>query len=213
MALNDMYNIVHDMTNLGQSTLNVYQVERTSAVESAGSISDGFQNSILPVLRAFQSSSVINNELRIFNLGESTDFGTFSIGAAAGFRVGADPPAFTAAELKFPSLDRAVRTGFKRYAGLLEADDTDGVLGGTVLALLNTLGTAIIAPWLSSIDSHAICNFVIIKRVCDVVPPPGEPCPQYRLPETGDPLVFYQPNSRIALTSTRSQVSRRPRAS
>lgn len=212
MALTDMYNVVHDMTLLGRNMLNVYQCERTSPIESAGSISDAFQNSVLPIIRLWQSDEVVNNELRIFNLGTSTDFGTFTLSGALGLRIGTDGPAFISGEVKFPSIDRAVRTGFKRFGGMLESDDSNGVLNGAAVTLLDNIGAAMIASWLATSDAHAVCNFVIIKRVCTTVPPPGDPCPQYRLPLTGDPLVFYQPNQRITVLSTRSQVSRRPPA-
>ncbi len=212
MALTDMYNVVHDMTLFGRNVLNVYQCERTSGVEVAGSISDGFQNSIMPLIKLWQSDAVVNNELRIFNLGTSTDFGTFTLAAATGARAGLDAPSFVSGEVKFPSRDRDVRTGFKRYAGMLEVDDADGILTGAALTLLNNLGDGLILPWLSSIDAHAIANFVVIKRICTTTPPPGDPCPQYRLPQIGDPLTFYQPNQRITITTTRSQVSRRPAA-
>ncbi len=212
MALTDLYNVVHDMTYLGQKMLNVYQCERANAGETAQTVNDAFQNSVLPSIRAFQNNGVVHNELRIFNLGVSTDFGTFTLGAATGQRAGTKFNAFVVGEVKFPSLNRAVRTGFKRYGGLVEADDTDGVLTGAVLTLLDTIGSALIGQWQASSDSHHVANFVIIKRVCATTPPVGDPCPQYRLPETGDPLVLYQPNSRIAITTLRSQVSRRPAA-
>ncbi len=209
MALADLYNIVHDMSYLGGTSLNVYQVERTTGIETAGSISDAFQNSILPTLRLWQNAAQVNNELRIFNLGVSTDFGVFPLSGALGLRAGGRAPRFTAGEIKFPSRDRDVRTGFKRFSGLQEADDLDGVLVGAAVTLLDNIGAVMIANWLSSIDAHAVCNFVIIKRVCTTVPVPPAPCPQFRLPEIGDPLVLYTPNQAVTIPTTRSQVSRR----
>jgi len=204
-----MYNIVHDMTNQSQNVLNVYQVERANAGETAGSISDGFQTSILPILRLFQTVGVVNNELRIFNLGDPLDFGTFTLSAAAGLRAIAQSPSFQAGEIKFPSINRDVRHGFKRFCGVSEDDVTAGVLVAAAITLLDNIGDAMIGNWLSSVDSHIICNFVIVKRICTTVPPPGSPCPSYRLPEIGDTLTFYTPTNRITLTTARSQVSRR----
>lgn len=209
MALTDLFNIVHDMSLFGQNVLNVYQVERANAGEQSANIADAFQFSILPDVRAAQSASVIHNELRIFNLGTSTDFGTFTLGAAVGLRAGTRLQSFSSGGIKFPSRDRALRSGFKRYCGMLETDDVDNALSAAYIALLDTLGGVIVGNWLASADSHHVCNYIIVKRVCIITPPVGDPCPQYRLPETGDPLVTSTPNQSITQLNTRSQVSRR----
>lgn len=213
MAITDLYNIVHDMTLQGQNVLNVYQAERTSGIEAAATISDGFQTSVLPSIRALQHASVVNNELRIFNLGTSTDFGTFTLGGAVGLRAGAPSPSFLAGELRFPSRDRAIRNGYKRYRGIIEEDYTAGLLLAPAIALLDAIGAALIGDWLSSIDSHAVGNFIIVKRVCDTTPPEGEPCPAYRLPEPPEVPQFYTPNMVSTVLSARSQVSSRVAAS
>lgn len=204
-----MYDIVHDMTLRGQNVLNAYQVERANAGEGAGSISDAFQNSILPIVRLWQNDNVVNNEIRIRNLGDPLDFGTFTLAAAAGLRVGATSPSFVSGGIKFNRLRSDMKSGFKRFAGAEEGDYVEGVLSAAALVLLTNMGNAIIGNWLSSIDSHIVCNYVIIKRICTTTPPPGDPCPSYRLPTPTDTLTFYTPSSFVNSTNIRSQVSRR----
>ena len=209
MALADMYQITYDMTQFGRTMLMVFHVLRTSAIETAGSINDGFANSILPTLRLAQVDSVVSNETRIFNLETTTDFGTFSLSAAPGLRTGADSPSFIAVTQRYPTRDRDIKSGFKRFPGTIEEDYSDGVIGPIPLALFDANGVAIIGDWLSSIDAHIICNYVIIKRICQKVDPVTDECLEYRLPETNGELVFYQPNTFLTNPDISSQVSRK----
>ena len=209
MAIVDMYNIVHDMTLLNKPMLNVYQVERANSGETAGAVSDAFQNDILPAIRLFQTNDVVNNELRIFNMGDPLDFGSFTLSASLGFRTGLVSPRFVSAGIRFPSTNRDVRSGFKRFAGAEESDYTDGVIIGATITLLNNIADAMLANWTASADSHTVCNFVIVKRVCKTLEPVTEKCLQYRLPETDGELVFYTPTSRITQSDITSQVSRK----
>lgn len=213
MALIDMYEVLHKHHIGTTQLLNVYQALRANSGETAGSVSDAFQNDILPVIRLFQDSQVINDSLEIRNLDDPTDFGSFSLSAALGLRGGIETSDFLAGSVKFPRLRSDMKAGFKRYGPINEADmDGNDMLAATV-TLLSNIGAALVADWKSSIDAHVVANFVIIKRICDTTPPPGDPCPQYRLPETDLELVFYQPAQGIGMTTVRSQVSRRIRAS
>lgn len=209
MALNDVFQITHDMTYLGKNSINVYHALRTSSVEKANDISDAFQESVLPDLRALQSEKVFNNELRIFNLGDSADFGTSTLSSAPGLRAGTHSPTFIASTIRFPSLDREVRAGFKRFVGMLESDYTDGVLLAAPIALLVSIGDAILGDWIDSVDAHKICDFIVVKRVCDETDPATGKCLKYRLPELDGELVFYEPLTGVVPTEITSQVSRK----
>ncbi len=211
MALNDIYQITHDMTLFGKTVISTYHVERSSGVEVAGSISDAFQNSILLALRLLQSDEVVNNELRIFNLGETTDFGTFTLGASVGLRLGLDSPRFISGAIRFPTRDRDVRNGFKRLPGMLESDYTDGVISAATLVLMDDIGDVLIADWLSSIDAHVVCNYVVLARVCETFDPVTGKCIEYRLPDSDVELKFFTPNQRISQVDITSQVSRKLR--
>lgn len=211
--LNDLYEIVYDGVWLGQKILNVFHVERTTPVETAGSISDAFQNSILPILRLAQEDTYTSNELRIKNLGDPTDFGVFSLSAALGLRPGEGTPPFVSAEIRFARRRNDMRNGYKRFAGWLESDMFEGVFAAAALVLLDNIGDAMIADWLSSVDSHVVCNYIIIKRVCETTDPATGKCLQYRLPKDPEVPVFYKPIEHLDFVSARSQVSRRVAAS
>lgn len=209
MALSDMYEVVHEMILQGKSVISVYHVERTSGIEVAATISDGFQTSILPTLRLQQNVALLNSLVRIFNLETTTDFGTFSLLLAPGLRVGDRSPTFIAAEVRYPSLDRDIRSGHKRYAGMQENDYTNGVMTVPALALVDANADATIGTWVSSIDAHVICRYVIIKRICKTVDPVSGDCLVYRLPLDDTELKFYQPTSRLTNIEISSQVSRK----
>lgn len=205
----DIYEIVHRATFLGRPLLNVYHVERDNTAENAATISDAFQNSILPTLRAFQLTDVVNIDTLVFNLGTSTDFGTFTLAAATGNRALVASPRFVGPGIRFPSTDRAIRSGFKRFGGGSEIDYTDGVLTAAALSLMDDTGTVLVADWLATSDSHVVCNYVIIGRVCKTLDPVTGKCLQYRLPETDAELKFYTPQTSVTQTDVTSQTSRK----
>lgn len=209
MALADTFELVHDMTQRGKNILSVYHLLRANSGEDAAAMSDAFQNSILPVLRLQQSSPVINNEVRVFNLGDPLDFKTTTLGAAPGLRVGADSPTFIGGAVRFPSLNRDIRAGQKRFPGMEETDYTGGSLVAAANTLLENNADAMLANWLASSDSHHVANYIVIKRVCKTEDPVTGRCLVYRLPETDGELVFFQPTARVVNQEISSQVSRK----
>ena len=209
MAIIDMYEIVHDMTQLGQNMLIVTHAERALPGEVAQSVADSYANSILPIVRLQQDNTVVNNELRVFNLGVPTDFHTQSLLGALGLRAGLTAPTFIGGAVRFPSLNREIRSGHKRFSGMQESDYTDGVLTAPANTLLENNGDALIGNWLSSIDAHVVANYAIIKRICKTTDPVTGKCLVYRLPVDDAELKFYLPNARIVNQNISSQVSRK----
>lgn len=208
MALADVFQLTHNMTWQGKSLANMYHVFRANSGEQAQSINDSFANSILPIIRLWQSDSLNNVDIVCFNLDDEEDFHTQSI-AAAGFRAVTNSPSFVSPAIKFPSLNRLIRAGQKRHAGSGEGDYTSGSLVAAAVTLLENIGDAMIGNWLASADSHIVGNYIILQRVCDEVDPVTGKCLKYRLPETDGELKFYQPTARIVNTEISSQVSRK----
>jgi len=209
MALSDMYQVTHKMTQQGQTILSVYHAERASAAEEAQEINDAFANSILPILKLQQVTTIVSVEVTSFNLATTTDFHTQDLSGNDGLRAAAASPTFISGAVRFPTLDRAVRSGHKRFCGMAELDYTDGVLSATAIGLLEDVADALIANWLANVDSHIVCSYAIIKRVCDETDPITGKCTKYRLPETDGELVFYEPTSRLVNSDVSSQVSRK----
>lgn len=209
MALNDLFQITHNFKAFGQNCANIYHAERANAGEQSQAINDAYANSILPIYRLLQTTVYTNTDLTTFNLGDPLDFHVQDLLSAAGIRTGPDSPSFIAAGVRFPTLNRNVRSGQKRFAGLKEDDYADGVMGAPVQTLVNNIADALIADWLASADSHIVCNYIVVQRVCiDVDPVTGE-CLKYRLPEPPETPVFYQPNARQLNLDVTSQVSRK----
>lgn len=207
--MTDMYQIVHNMTQDGEKFLNVYHAERANGGELAQDVADAFANSVWAEIRDQQVDSIINIDLVVFNLGTETDFHTQSLSASAGSRAVADSPSFIAGGIRFPSLNRSIRSGSKRFAGMAESDYTDGVLVAAANTLLVDIATAMLGDWLATSDSHIVANYVIIKRVCDATDPVTGECLKYRLPETEGELKFYTPIGSVVNQEITSQVSRK----
>lgn len=209
MALIDLFQLTHKFTAFGVSMHNAYHAERANPGETAQDVNDAWVFTILPIIRLLQTVTFTNVEVVCFNLGDDTDFHTQAIGNAGLRAAASDSPSFLAAAVKFPSLIRGVHAGQKRFAGLQESDINSGNIIVGSQPLVTNIADALIADWLASADSHVVGNYVIIQRVCDSVPPPGEPCPQYRLPEGAEIPVFYTPNTHVLNTEVSSQVSRK----
>ena len=209
MALIDLFQLTHNFQAFGVNCANIYHVERANSGEFAQEINDSFVFSILPIYRLLQTVQYLNTNVTSFNLGDPTDFHTQDLALAPGFRTNLNSPSFVAAGVRFPTLNRDVRSGQKRFAGLSESDYADGVLNAAVLTLIGNVSDAIIGNWLASMDSHIVGNFVIIKRVCDLVDPVSGKCLKYRLPEPPETPVFYTPTVRQINPDATSQVSRK----
>ncbi len=209
MALDDVFQVVHNHTLFGAKMVNVYHALRANSGETSGTVGDAFVNSIIGDIRSWQTNDVVNDDVVVFNLGNPEDFNTQSLSGLLGLRAGAASPSFISGGIRFPSRNREIRSGQKRYAGALYADYTDGELTAGAITLLEAIGDVLIANWLASSDSHHVANFIILKRVCDEVDPDTGKCLKYRLPELLSELLFYQPNARLLNADITSQVSRK----
>jgi hypothetical protein len=152
---------------------------------------------------------VFNTDVIVFNLDNPLDFGTFSLGGVFGLRAGARSPSFISAAIRFPSTNRDVRAGQKRFPGMMETDYTTGDIVAGTLSLMDDIGDALIGDWLSSVDAHVVCNYAIIARVCKTVDPVTGKCLQYRLPEIDGELTFYLPTSFVKNSEITTQNSRK----
>ncbi len=209
MALIDMYQITHKATNVSQNLLNVYHVERSAGTVTASDIAQAFQDSIMASLIALQNTVTLYDSVFVENLDDPTDFDTLIQTGQAGGRLGANAPTGLAFEIRFPRERRDMHDGFKRWGGLSEETFSSQDLAAAFIADMGLLGDNLVLTWeQASAPGVAVCDYVIIKRICTVQPPPT-PCPSYRLPETTAELVFYKPLKHQEKTTVRTQVSRR----
>lgn len=209
MALSDIYQIKHTGLFLGEPGLNVYHVERTDPGFDATDMTLAFQDSIVPSLKACQSLQYLYQEITAQNLGDPTDFDTRSMLGQTGEHTGTAANSSLAFSIRFPRQRTDMRDGFKRWGGMTETQYSFNDTLGPFQGLMSTLGNALVVPWeIAAAPGVPVCNYIIVKRVCTVQPPPS-PCPSYRLPELGDTLVFYKPLTSLFKVPVRTQVSRR----
>ena len=209
MALIDLFQTTHKYAAFGQNMHNTYHTERANPGEFAQEINDAFVFTIWPLLRLLLTDSFSSIEVVTYSLGDDADFHTQTL-AVDGLRpsVG-DEPSFVAGGIRFPSLNRSVHSGQKRFPGLVETDISDGVIQATAIGLLEDIADGLIGDWLASSDSHHVCNYVIIERVCEDEDPITGRCLKYRLPEDDETPVFYTPTARVVNPNATSQVSRK----
>lgn len=209
MALIDLYQLVHNFTEQGVKMVNVYHALRANSGETAVSVADSFVATIVGDIRAWQSNDVSNQDVVCFNLGDAEDFATQDLAGLLGLRSGVKSPTFLSGAIRFPSTNRNIRSGHKRYGGSMETDYTDGALEAGAITLLEDLGDVLLGNWLASSDSHHVANYIIIQRVCDETDPVTGKCLKYRLPEVEGEEKYYQPVTRLVKAEITSQVSRK----
>jgi len=209
MALTDMFEVV-DRQVLGTSQINnVYHVVRDNAGITSSVIAEAYEDRIVTPMLPLQDGALTHVQIDVRNLGDPTDFATRVPSPAVGTRVGEPFASFVAAAIQFNRTRTDVKNGQKRFVAGVETDgDGNNWLGG-FLTSLETIRDPILATWFTdALPAAAVCDYVVIKRVCTVQPPPV-PCPSYRLPNATDPLVFYNPTTAIIRSVIRSQVSRK----
>lgn len=209
MAFADIYE-VRDFQDIGGTNmLNVYHVQRDNAGVDAQQIGIAFNDTVLPELLPLQEANVDHSRIEVQSLDNPLDFAVVTPVPSSGTRVGANFAHFYAATLQFNRLRTDMKNGQKRFYVGIEADASGSLWGAAFILLLADLGDGILLPWRTVVDPLVpVCEFVILKRVCTVQPPPT-PCPSYRLPENDAELVLYQPTTFTVRDTIRSQVSRK----
>lgn len=162
----DVYMVTDKAVGAGQNCLNVYfyQVNAIGIPGGADVMLDSFEGQVLPAVLACQTSDIIHTELTAQNLFNPTDREVRAI-SEAGVRGSADDmPVFTAIGVKLNQDNGAIRNGSKRYVGLVEGDQTSGVITGTTL--LNALDD--LMPVLAEkllVGVSEVFTPVIVKRL------------------------------------------------
>jgi len=207
MSLSDFYEVRVALTLLGKGMYLVFHVRRLSGEFDASDVTNGFLESVLPMLTAATSEDLMVESSYTWNLGDEDDFHFCDI-TVPGAVIGDCLPVHDACTLKFPRLTRSIGHGFKRIPGLVETFVTDGQLTGDQFDDLKSLGAAIVAPW-SDATPAEVCEYVVIKRV--FVEETEEQKEHYRLPKTDGELAYYRPLGYVADVYVRTQNTRKIR--
>lgn len=208
MALSDMYQVTALATYRDKPANNVWHVERLDVGFSASDVNQAFQDHIMAKQLALQLPNLQISELQTFNLGVSTDFENLPLVGANGTRGGNFAAQFITFALRFPSTNRDIRSGRKRFGGAAEEISTGEDIAIAFLADMDVLGAAVINPWeTAAAPGIDVCRYAVIRRVKVVDPVTGDV--SYRLPETDAELEFYAPIASISQDTLRTQNTRK----
>lgn len=208
MAITDIYNITALGSYRTKPSNNVYQVERLDSGVTAADINQAFQDSLLVTQLALQLPNYDMSELQTFNLGTGTDFENLPLTGKVGTRAGSDASSLLAFAYRFPTLNRDIRSGRKRFGAVADEISTGNDIAPAFLTDMNSHGDNIIANWeKAAAPGVAVCRFIIVKRIKVVDPISGKIT--YRLPEDDIELLFYSPTAFISDDTMRSQNSRK----
>lgn len=208
MALSDMYQLAAIATYRDKPSNNVWHVERLDAGFSSTDVNQAFVDHVMAKQLALQLPNNTISELKTFNLGVPTDFENLPLVGAIGTRGGSFAAQFISFAFRFPTTNRGIRSGRKRFGGAAEEISSGEDIAPAFLTDMDTLGAAVIDPWeTAAAPGIDVCRFVIIKRIKVTNPTTGKV--SYRLPETDAELSFYAPISFISQDTLRSQNTRK----
>lgn len=175
MAIGDVFELTLHGQLQGQSVDNVFTFEQRVAYVStlpspAHDLSLGFINQYMPKIRAVSGVELVYKEVRVKNLFNASDAVVTPISLAGTLAPeGNDMAAsFNAIGIKLEGDDPAVKSGAKRFGGVLDLYQTDGILdAGTGMTtaltnLCNQLETPVKSEPLLASD---LFDHVITKRV------------------------------------------------
>ena len=188
MALGDIYmaRLKQRWGTAGQDLENVFFYEWTLGAKSAMDVATLIETQLLPNINAIQTSFVKNVSVDVINMGDLGDFVSYPL-TGAGEIIAQTLPPQNAISYTLKLDTRAVAKGGKRFAGVPESAQSDGVLDEagyiTDVAQLRTALTAELG------DVTQTYKPIVVKRIKTLVDGTVPPKYRYRLSEAGDTLV------------------------
>lgn len=209
MGISDIYQVIDKQVFGTTSVNNIYQVERDNAAITASVIAEAFEDRVITPLLPLQDGALSHTVIEVQNLGDPTDFATRIPAPNVGTRVGEPFASFVAAAIQFNRTRTDIKNGQKRFVVGVETDADGNNWLAAFVTSMETVRDPILALWFTdALPAAPVCNFIVVKRICTVQPPP-DPCLSFRLPETDAELLFYNPTTGIVRSVIRSQVSRK----
>jgi len=145
MALNDIYRITlrQQWAFTAEEILNIFFYEQNlpGASEGAEPLANAFNTTLVPAIQAVQNAAIQYTQLQVENIVPSADNFTipYTPGTDTGDRTGDALPPFVTWSFRLNRQTTASRHGQKRFAGVSEGDQNNGVASGAVVALLDNL--------------------------------------------------------------------------
>jgi hypothetical protein len=220
MAFQDLYEFKLHSTYLGQSLLNIFHFEYVEggtpsnaiAAELRNAFRDTFLTAIAdgPLISRF-SDALTYTSVEITNLSDPSvlvdqAWGTPQVGIVSGD----DMPPYVCAVIRTGRLAGDIRRGQKRFAGVTETFQSNGILIQLFLDSLQDICDGLNSPIeLAAGAGTRSYQSVIVKRV-QYTTPGGKTA--YRLPETSEEAIWYpattwQPVINLSTQNTRKYSS------
>lgn len=152
MALNDKYRVIHSQrySPIGPVSMNVYYFEQTLPGDPEGAelLADLFDFYIVNALKTIQNVTVGNLQVEVQNIIPGPDYfiKTYDPVTSIGQRIGECLPPYAAWAFRLNRTTTASRNGQKRYIGVSEADQVNGVAVSGMATLFDAVEAVIGAP-------------------------------------------------------------------
>ncbi len=201
-AAGDVYQLIDFQLVDGQIVENTYFYRNGDVIAySAHDLADSYIGQVLPQVVAAQDESVLHTEIRVTNLYDDTDDWSESISVPGSGSSGDASPIFNAVGFSLVQDNGSVKNGAKRYVGLADSLQTNGVIDdATFLAILSTLSAALTGTL--DVGILAVWLPIIVKRI---LVGPGD----YRLPANSGETVYGAITDAILKVFVTSQTSRK----
>lgn len=207
MALNTIYMLrLRQLWGAaGKPQENVFFYDHTAGTGVAIDLAQTFENQILPLINAIQSDAIVNNSLTIINLGDLADFIDYPL-TDGGDYSGESLPPYAAVGYTMKLSTRAVRNGSKRFSGIVESVQSNGVItDATFITKQNALKSELALELTDVADTYLP---VVIKRVKEPVVGTVPLKYTYRLPTTDGELTVGEVVTVLTSVNLTHQVSR-----
>lgn len=201
-VIGDVFQLTDVQEWQGQQCLNVYFYRQAVILvgNAAQQLAEAYINELMPGVQQIQDSNVVHTSIICKNLFNESEAYTELISEPGGLAQ-VSLPSFNAVAFRLSGNNSAVRDGQKRFAGVTETSQDEGVIvDATYLANLDILGAALLTFLSGGISPDAFIP-VIVKRILD-----GG---SYRLPANSGEAVLSDVIEYLFNVDVSSQTSRK----
>lgn len=206
MAINDIFELVDEQSQAGQTINNVYYFQATDALIQALQVAEWYRDNFLPSLAAEQDDNLSHFNIRVRNLFNAADLAEVAVAVSGGIIQTEELPEFIAISCRFDHNLGGTRPGGKRWGGQPEVGQDEGVWTAAKAAAMQAIGDLLVNPLAPAVSM----NHVIVDRVCDEFDPANPArCIRWRLPENQGEANTGEVNLATVQTQVTTQNSRK----
>jgi hypothetical protein len=209
MALSDIYmlTLTQRYGSGGEKSLNNFYYERSSSTGTSNELRDLFtaENSVLWDINHLQNTHMVNDSIRIINLGDEMDFLDYNLTGGGSETASDSAPFFVGIGYTLKIDTRAVRPGSKRFPGQESGWFNAGVwAASSLMTQVESLRENLAAVLNGDTANYAP---VVVKRI-RIEPDETHSRVRYLLPLTDEDLVVGHVVTALFGAKAAHQVSR-----